>query len=312
MNAIEKAKVLRENGYVDYQYQYLHFWNKVGYGIVAEGETKAIAAKEAYQHYLDSLTQESESALVEIPDMLAEKNERIAKLEADLAAAQAIIVDAGKQVESLKMQVEKYAQMNIDLSQANVDLKNENAKLINIIENAHTDLQNGDAKLAYKLLTKFFVDREEKQAPQETGVTLDAAKYAIGQTVIITSHLDKIRGEVTQRFQGQYLVKQSNGLDVWRWENELEPLAQEASEIVPSEVTLSEAEIEWLGRMYVPMSSDFRAYVFSQEAKSAPFCVVRMGETKNGMLRYQLTPEKRTDANMKAIEAKRKELLGES
>jgi hypothetical protein len=74
-------------------------------------------------------------------------------------------------------------------------------------------------------------------------------------------------------------------------------------------VTLTSEEIAWLGIYYVPMSNDF--HVDSLGIAIAPNCVIRMGETKSGMIRFQLVPEKRTDANIAAIQNRRKELLGE-
>jgi hypothetical protein len=76
-----------------------------------------------------------------------------------------------------------------------------------------------------------------------------------------------------------------------------------------AQITLTEAEIAWLGIYYVPMSNDF--HVDGLGIAIAPNCVIRMGETKSGQTRFQLVPEKRTDVNMTAIQNRRKELLGE-
>lgn len=67
-------------------------------------------------------------------------------------------------------------------------------------------------------------------------------------------------------------------------------------------VTLTEDEINWLGLNYVPMSDDFRVY--SSYVILAPRCVIQLGETKDGMIRFQLRAEKRTGANMQAIAAR--------
>lgn len=52
-------------------------------------------------------TQEDTSSIQNPPDWLAENRKRIEKLEADLAAAKLIIVEAGKQVESLKASIKE-------------------------------------------------------------------------------------------------------------------------------------------------------------------------------------------------------------
>lgn len=89
---------------------------------------------------------EEQSALVEIPDTLAENRKReellearIAKLEADLHAAGNIIIEAGKQVEKSRQEIMAFAIENDDLKSQMVNLASEAIVLEQQVETLKKD-----------------------------------------------------------------------------------------------------------------------------------------------------------------------------
>lgn len=91
MNAQEKAKILREAGYIDVKTpsDYQWYWNDTVVSWTDDMQSRQHTTDAAYQHYLDNLPQAPLAPATDaptIPQPLAEKDAEIARMRAALLA----------------------------------------------------------------------------------------------------------------------------------------------------------------------------------------------------------------------------------
>lgn len=193
MNSTEKAEMLSKNGYTEIindEYGIVTYdWFSPSGNRIASEANKAESAISAYRRAKRYLAEDTEPTpqLVVVPDVLAEKNSHIAKLEADLAAAQDIIVQAGATVEKKSRSLLDALEANVTLRKENEALQAENARIIGLVMNAISDIENDSPTFALSILDKIVktASTEAPNAVQAVTLRQPFPKYQIGQTISV-------------------------------------------------------------------------------------------------------------------------------
>lgn len=254
----------------------------------------------------------------------------VEKLEGDLAAAQNIIIEAGKKVAEADAAMGAMAVMMVEKNQRVAELEAENARMKDAIENALEALSpylNANSPYTPDVLEAagYLNKATAPDASATPELSFPLPKYAVNQPVWVVHNYGHEFG-LSNKAANVVEIKQEDGANWYRvkyvhgmeegtqWWEEYEILPRENNDFAivtatAEQVTLTDKELEWLAWNYVPMSDDFRAY--PSKIIHTPHCVVYLGETKDNMQRYQLVPEKRTTANMEAIKKSREDLLGQ-
>lgn len=202
MNATEKAHELCEHGYSvdsDFKIGGIANWRWLdAYGhVVAIANTNNKAINTAHKHLKKVLSfdiapnSQPESPVVEASEaegfMRPCEREYIAKLEADLASAKEIIVQAGAMVEKKSRSLLIAFEGNVELRKENEALQAENVRIIGLVMNAISDIENDSPTFALSILDKIVktASTEAPNAVQAVTLRQPFPKYQIGQTISV-------------------------------------------------------------------------------------------------------------------------------